>query len=216
MPVLERVMTVHVIKLSLFVLACLSGLALAQGYHLTGIIAATDGGKAFAVLEQADGQQRLLSVGEQYGEATVVAIDPANSRVKLQLPDGVLELRLTGSAQQDEDATWDSDIPSPAPEVITLALHQLEQLKIASLKPPGTDKPLSPEDIGSLLGLPENATVTALDDQPVRSSSELLQGLGALFRSAGSAPHITTLSVNVAGEEQRIYLVREQQPLELR
>lgn len=184
-------------------------MATAQDYQLTGVIAASDGGKAFAVIELSDGQQRLLREGERLGDGYVAAIDARRKTVQLNLPGGNVLLTLDGSAFADDYQ------PEYSIQDYRDGMGQLE------LKPATVDALLalatearnlgekeSSRRLNELLNLSGDARIAALDEQQVDSSIQLVEDLAVKLRGQWQGNHVATLSVAEAGGGRRLYLHR--------
>ena len=75
-----------------------SALAQDRTYNLTGVMGSSSG-KLFAVIEDANGKQRLLTEGDELDGGLVRQISADDKSVLLAFPDREVLLTLTGSAR---------------------------------------------------------------------------------------------------------------------
>ena len=180
-------------------------------YLLTGVISASGGGKAFAVIEQADGQQRLVSEGDSLGDGRVKKIHTETNTVRLELPGGDVVLTLRGSAHPVEhvEGYRIEDFQEESPSVLTLDDSAVQGL----LELAGQAQKLGEEKsivrLNKLLGLSSGASIAAFNEEQVDSSAQLLEQLaGVLAKGEDGVTHVGTISVADDLGHRRVYLSR--------
>lgn len=178
------------------------------GYKVSGIMG-SEQGMAFAVIENADGEQQLLSEGSAIGKGFIKSISSKNKTVILSLPEGEFLLRLSGGtpdeAQEEEYSTSEfyeiTEQKNLEPEIIgkliTLAKNaqKLDDHKITI-------------QLNELLGLSEKARVVAYNEQTIKSTSALLAKIEVKLPGAGeSSNFLGSIAVSDEnGQKRRIYL----------
>jgi hypothetical protein len=179
------------------VLAASSSASAAELARLAGVIDLGDG-RRLAVLEFADGAQRLAQPGRAIGDIQVLEV--GDEWVRLRLPEG--EQRL--------DLSWirpggGTGRPAYAPEPI--ATRHITPVLLDGFRRFGT-VPVDGPQVGharlnELLQLPLAACVVAVDDQEVTSPEAAALALRTALEN-GQAPR---LSVRQGEAVERIYLV---------
>jgi hypothetical protein len=186
------------------------------GYRLSGIMG-SDPGKAFAVIENADGEQQLLSEGSAVGPGYVKSISSQFKTVILAFPDGEIELRLTGSGKPDvggagmdevEKAYSIDDYDTEAAEQKILDPEALVKLqRLAS-----DDGELSEMQLrirlNEALGLPEEARIATYEEQAAPSIRELLARINTRNSDmTDSGAFLGRIAVSDRNGSRRIYLM---------
>lgn len=185
-----------------------------EDYLLTGVIAASGGGKAFAVIEQADGQQRLVSEGDVLGKGRVVAIYAEQKTVRLALPDGEILLTLRGSAHPVEQTEKYSiedynieDYQEAQPSMQPLGEDAVQGLLELARQTQQLGEEKSRARLNKLLGLGSAASIAALNDERVDSTAQFLERMVVLLRKdGGGGDGVRSISVADDLGRRRIYL----------
>lgn len=195
---------------SLALLAILPPLSLAgEDYLLAGVISATGNGKAFAVIEQADGQQRLVSVGDDLGDGRVVAIDAETKTVRLALAGRDVVLTLRGSAHPGEyvEEYQIQDYEEVDAAVKTLDEQAVQGIVRLSRQAGQLGEAQTKKQLNALLGLSGEASIAAFDEEQVSSSRQLVEQLASLLADQNSrGSHLGTIAVADDLGRRRIYL----------
>lgn len=178
-----------------------------SGYHLTGVIG-SNGAKAFAVVEQPDGQQRLLSEGGAIGNGYVGSISVPDKTVTLIFPDGEQLLSMTGSAMPNDEKK-EFSLADYSDEVVQhqVGPSSLEDLQVlAQNAEKMTDKEVAVQ-LNKLLGLPAQTQIAAFNHEGIESPRTLLQQLAAqLPERAKQGINLGSIAVSDEEGRKRIYL----------
>ena len=199
--------------LALGLLAVTPGLSAADdpGYHLTGIMA-SDAGVAFAVIENADGQQKLLKENSPIGDGYVKSISSGSKTVVLTFPTGEISLRLTGSGKPVEFRE-EFSVSDFSDEVVPKSLNPATMAKLHALaaNPEKLSETQLAPQVNKLLGLSEQTRIAAYNHQSVESTRALLERLQAHISSMGvDADYLGSLAVSDPEGSRRIYLFAEE------
>jgi len=178
-----------------------------RDFHLTGIIGSNTA-KVFAVIEQPDGQQHLLVEGGKIGNGYVGSISVKNKTAVLVFPDGELLLSLTGSAnpeEYEEPYTVSDYSVDTAPNILgKTSLEKLQALARASGKLNDDELAIR---LNRLLGLPDDARITAFNESGVNSTRDLVKALAVeLPAKAEQGSYLGTISVAHDTSLKRVYL----------
>lgn len=198
------------------VLLLLSGPALAQvdSYNLTGVMGSSSG-KLFAVIEDANGKQRLLTVGDELDGGEVRTISAEDKSVVLAFPDRELRLTLTGSnrpvAPAMEQATYVTRFEQiPDKNLDEATFQALVQL---SRDADSLGESEVAARLNALLGLPDDARVIAFDMRQANSTKQLLKMMSPkleAYESQGGA--LGNLVVKEGSANKRFYMNAEAPP----
>lgn len=205
-----------VLLLGPFTAARVLGAENAEGYSISGIMG-SDPGKAFAVIENAAGEQNLVSEGNAVGSGYVKSISAQHKTVILAFPDGDVELRLTGSRYPDtasaakEEAVKAYSITDYDEEVAeqkTLDPTAISKLqKLANDTGKLTESQLSVQ-LNEALGLPEEARIAAYEEQAVPSIRELLVQMSTTINEpTESGTFLGKIAVSDRYGSRRVYLM---------
>ena len=178
-------------------------------YHLTGIMG-SESAKAFAVIEQADGQQHLLSEGSTIGSGYVGSISTKNKAVILVFPEGELFLSLTGSGKPDDyEEEYSIDNYTGMVEQNSLDQATIGKLLALSSNAENIGENELTTRLNSLLGLSGQARIAAYNEQEVESTRDLLQQLATqLPAQAEQGSYLGTLAVSDNSGSRRVYLMK--------
>ncbi len=181
----------------LFGSVCVSAEEL-DGYRVAGIIFAEDDSKA--LIEDPSGEQGWFRVGDSLGEAKIVEID--GDSVFLQGPDGqsmMIDLRGSRNVQQSEPQ---EELP-PASEVSRDYQYRglMSEISSADAKPGESQAAADTRVMNRVLGLADQARITAIDRVEVATPAEARAELQQ--RLTSSDP----IRISVAGDELEVLYV---------
>lgn len=192
-------------------LLLLSQSALAQegSYNLTGVMGSS-GGKVFAVIEDTNGKQRLLTEGDELDGAQVRQISAVDKSVLLAFPDREVLLTLTGSARPVAP-----ERPARVARFEQAPDKNLDEAKFQALVQLSRDADSLAESetaarLNELLGLPEDARVVAFDMREATSTKQLLKMMSPkLEASEARGGALGNLVVKQGSSNQRFYVNAE-------
>lgn len=180
-------------------------------YHLTGVMGSEEG-TAFAVIEDARGQQHLLRAGSAIGPGYVKSISSQHKAVVLVFPGGELTLRLSGSGKVDEPTeAFSIEAFYAQTENKAMDAESMSRLvELANNAEKLEDRQLSAQ-MNSLLGLSEQAQVAGFNDRQVDSPRAVLQQLRARISSMTDSDMLVgTFAISDSdGGDRRLYLTIE-------
>jgi hypothetical protein len=189
-----------------------SALSRDEAYNLTGVMGSS-GGKLFAVIENANGKQRLITEGDELDGGLVRHISAEDKSVLLEFPDRELRLTLTGSnrpvaPEKPELVTNFEQVPDKNLDRATFqALVQLSR-EADSLEESETAARLN-----ELLDLPENARVIAFDMRQAGSTRQLLKMMSPRLEATESqGGALGNLVVKEGSANKRFYFNAEAPP----
>lgn len=192
----------------LILLFCLSpALFAAEDYRLTGVIG-SDSGKAFAVIERADGQQQLLGEGEAIDNGFIESISTQSKTVILAFSERRVILSLTGSGMPDEYQE-EFSIADYYGEVEQKSLDRatLSKLQDLSTQSGNIGEQELARRLNHLLGLSEQAHIAAYEQQEVDSTRDLIQQLATVLpERVKIGNHLGTIAVSDSSGRRRVYL----------
>jgi len=171
-----------------------SGIADSGSPRVAGII--DTGQSRIAMVELADGSTRLVREGDDLGQGKVVEITPDG--IRLALADGEQLLRLGGSFPSGAE-------PRDLNEMTRTALLQEVRRASGATKSATAGEPqakAAPSNLNSILGLPPSATITSINDRPVRSAGQALN----VFESALLGEGGIMVAVSGAEGTKQVYL----------
>jgi hypothetical protein len=181
-------------------------------YHLTGVIGSSSG-KLFAVIEQGDGQQRLLSEGDAIGDGRVLAISAQTKTVRLRFPGRDITLGLDGSGLAEEQVEDYAIEEYGNTEALSLNSEKIERLAklVREIDELGDKESLV--RLKNILGLSEDARIVALNEQQYDSSRELLEALAQdLPEKMKYGSYLGSIAVSSDRGKERMYLMQENEP----
>jgi hypothetical protein len=182
-----------------------------NSYRLAGSIVTADQGTRLALVETADGTQRLLREGDSIDGGLITEI--TRDRVFLQFGDQVLILKLEGTDEPPivapaEYAREDYPVSEPIPPVDAHVLNAISIL-IASSNEEDSEKTVS--EVLRLLGLPAQARVSAVNDQGVDSPAEALREIAAQVDARPKDGTGLSMVISLAAIEgnRRVYVLAD-------
>lgn len=159
------------LSVTLFAAAAAGGAE--SDFRLAGILTLEDG-RAIALIESPDGEQKWFREGESISDGSVTVITARS--VTLEVGNQTIELRLAGSSGENQGIVLGDALPDPS-EAASNPVHPDNLLDVKRLAADSSER--KPEELAmqtlAYLSLPPHLSITAVNDQPVDDPKEALR-----------------------------------------